>query len=536
MRKTHLLLTVAAAGLSLLALACKNGDTPGPEEKTAPKLVSTNPASGIKDVTVPDLTVTFTYDKDIRPVSESQKSHIKLEPEAKVSAISTSGAVFTVKLGSLSKGKDYTLTLPKGLISDENYNLSDEVVFKFTTVPEDPKPEPELPQDPDPDPIFTNPIPTNVAAITEMIGLGINLGNQLDAHVNGVASETSWGNKKATQAFFTSVAKAGFKTVRIPVTWMGDFGEGPDYTIKAEKLDRVYEVVGYAHSAGLQAIINMHHDGANGEYWLDIKGCSNSASKQEATVAQIKALWGQIAAKFADCGDWLMFESFNEIQDGGWGYGDNTKDGGKQYKCLQEWNQAFVDVVRAAGENNASRYLIVPAYSAAAQLAIDNIDYMKFNDVIEDHIIIDIHCYDPYNYTLECKYNEWGHTRSTNKDLSELNEQAITWYMNNVRKNLLEKGIPVVIGELGCSFRSSYSDFHIYYSEYFLKACKTYGLPCIVWGNGSTELGKECHGYFDHNTGALLNYADQVLDAILDGYFQDEETLSTVWYKAPPKK
>ena len=50
------------------------------------------------------------------------------------------------------------------------------------------------------------------------MGIGWNLGNQMDAHYNGCSYEEGWGNKAATQHTFNGVAKAGFKSVRIPIT------------------------------------------------------------------------------------------------------------------------------------------------------------------------------------------------------------------------------------------------------------------------------------------------------------------------------
>ncbi|MDT9091360.1 cellulase family glycosylhydrolase, partial [Escherichia coli] len=85
-----------------------------------------------------------------------------------------------------------------------------------------------------------------------------------------VAGETFWGNPKATQAVFDKVKAAGYKSVRIPVTWLGKFGEAPEYKIDNDWLDRVAEVVGYAENAGLNAIVNIHHDGGDSKYWLDI--------------------------------------------------------------------------------------------------------------------------------------------------------------------------------------------------------------------------------------------------------------------------
>ena len=101
-------------------------------------------------------------------------------------------------------------------------------------------------------------------------GLGWNLGNHMDAHNNGVSAETAWGNPKATQETFNKVKAAGFNTVRIPVTWLGHIGDAPEYKIEEVWLNRVAELVGYAENAGLNAVINMHHDGGDSKYWLNI--------------------------------------------------------------------------------------------------------------------------------------------------------------------------------------------------------------------------------------------------------------------------
>ena len=42
----------------------------------------------------------------------------------------------------------------------------------------------------------------NVESMARKLGMGWNLGNQMDAYNNEVASETAWGNKVATPALF----------------------------------------------------------------------------------------------------------------------------------------------------------------------------------------------------------------------------------------------------------------------------------------------------------------------------------------------
>ena len=186
------------------------------------------------------------------------------------------------------------------------------------------------------------------------MGLGWNLGNNLDAHVNGVSDETSWGNPKATQKTFDAVKKAGFSTVRIPVTWIGHIGKAPGYRIDKAWLDRVAEVAGYAKKAGLKCIINIHHDGFGAEtdpskkgfFWLNLPEAAKDEQKNQQIKQQLAMVWNQIAQRFVNEGDWLIFETLNEIQDGKWGSGANLTDGGHQYRVLNEWNQLCVDIIR----------------------------------------------------------------------------------------------------------------------------------------------------------------------------------------------
>ena len=64
-------------------------------------------------------------------------------------------------------------------------------------------------------------LPDNDAiSLSRKLGYGWNLGNQMDAVINGVSGETFWGNEKCTQATFDNLKAKGFSTVRIPVTWM----------------------------------------------------------------------------------------------------------------------------------------------------------------------------------------------------------------------------------------------------------------------------------------------------------------------------
>ena len=367
------------------------------------------------------------------------------------------------------------------------------------------------------------------------MGPGWNMGNHMDAINNGVAGETIWGNAKCTQATFDNVKKAGFKAVRICTTWTGHIGEAPAYRLEDKWLERVAEIVGYAEKAGLVAIVNTHHDET---HWLDISKAYNNNTQNEKVKDEIFCVWTQIARRFADKGEWLVFESFNEIQDGGWGWSAAFQaNPDAQYKVLNDWNQVFVNAVRGAGGNNATRWLGVPGYAASPGFTITGLvlpkDYTNAN-----RLMVAVHDYDPYNYTLNTPLvRQWGHTADKDKRCSDYDEEGVVAVFDNLKKAYLDKNIPVYLGEMGCS-RHADEDFAYqqYYMEYFCKAAADRLLPMYLWDNGATGVGPEKHGYFDHGTGAFVDAKAENLIGIMVKAVTTKDpayTLESVYDSAP---
>lgn len=372
-------------------------------------------------------------------------------------------------------------------------------------------------------------------AFANSLGMGWNLGNHMDANNNGVADETCWGNPKATQETFNKVKAAGIATVRVPVTYLGHIGNAPGYTIEESYLNRVAEIVGYAKKAGLKVIINIHHDGADSAHWLDIKSAGKDAAANEAVKAQLAAMWTQIANKFKNEGNYLIFEPFNEIHDGGWGWGDNRNDGGKQYACLNEWNQTFVDAVRATGGKNAERYLAVVGYCANPEITMEMLKIPT--DKVKNRLIVGVHYYNPTTFSLECQFNEWGHTGTSKETYGD--EKDVQWIFGNLKSTYIDKGIPVYMGEMGCShFDNAQGEkFRLYYLEYICKAVREYGMAPVVWDNGAKGAGRESHGYFDHGNGDFIGDAASVIELMTRAYYTNDPgyTLDFVYGNAPKK-
>jgi endoglucanase len=338
----------------------------------------------------------------------------------------------------------------------------------------------------------------------EKLFAGWNLGNTLDAHINGEGVETGWGNPRANQALMDGVKAAGFDIIRIPVTWMGHIGDGPDYRILENRLRRVSQVVEMANNAGLKVIINLHHDGATSSPsedsgWLSINKARKSREGYYEVTSQFVRVWKQIAEYFKDYGDWLMFESCNEIHDGNWGHSLFTQML-PQFEILNEWNQYFTDVVRGTGGNNAERYLVIPGYCTSVRHTLA--DYFKLpNDSAPSKQIVSFHYYDPYEFGIAGTRSRWGtdaEKQQTDKDFAPFKERFI------------DKNIPVIIGECGAVLQlypgnqareDEARESRRGYLSWVFSTAKKYNLVPIYWDNGGITGGGEKFGLFDRRTG-----------------------------------
>ena len=377
----------------------------------------------------------------------------------------------------------------------------------------------------------------NAISLSRKLGYGWNLGNQMDAMVGGVSGETYWGNEKCTQATFDNLKSKGFSTVRIPVTWMGHIGDAPEYAVETAWLDRVAEIAGYAKKAGLNAIVNVHHDDSPESGWLCVHKAASDADYKKDMMARYKALWEQVARKFAEEGEWLIFEGYNELQDGGWGFGGNLTDGGKQYAVINELAQTFVTTVRATGGNNADRYLSILGYSANPSLTADNL--VLPTDSAADRLIVSVHFYDPSGYALgqNSAYTEWGHTGADGKKDPNHSEKNVIDTFRMLKDKYLDKNIPVYIGECGAVNRDDEraKSFQRYWFEFVFKAAREYGLCPIVWDNGARSTGNESFGYIDHADGSFINDSGPVIDIMYKAFNTTDPsyTIKSVYDNAP---
>lgn len=341
------------------------------------------------------------------------------------------------------------------------------------------------------------------------MGAGWNLGNTLDSHSgdttnmwiecwgpNGIADyEKAWGQVPPTGELFKMLRKAGFRSVRIPVTWyphMGtrfDFTGHPPvwypslnplgYTVDAAWMAEVKRVVDLVLAADLYCILNVHHDtGTSNTHWL-VADMDNYARNNE----RYKGLWKQIAQTFKDYDGRLLFESFNEMTDvaDSWCFASyNTPrryDAGiaeSAYSAINAYAQDFVDVVRATGGNNANRNLVVNTYAACSgdgtwnsHLSDPLIKMALPKDNAANHIVFQVHYYP--------EFSDYNAAKS-----------SVDYVLSNLKKQLVSKGAPVIVGEWGAGGNSQVNydnnrSTYLRFAEYFVRQAKANGIGTFYW-------------------------------------------------------
>lgn len=371
----------------------------------------------------------------------------------------------------------------------------------------------------------------NQSQIVEAMGPGWNLGNQLESVTDNVPEETNWGNPVITEKLIQSVKAAGFKSIRIPVSYFAKIDDDKDYTIDSKWLDRVQEVVDYCIKNDLYAVINIHGDGYNtiDGSWLLCNGKNQTEIKKK-----YKKVWKQIAERFKNYDEHLLFESMNEEFDGS--YSEPNKE---YYQNINDYNQIFVDTVRKTGDNNTKRWLIIPGWNT-------NIDYTtgdygfklptdqyrdKSIDKEEQRIMISVHYYSPWDFCggENCVITQWGNEADDpSKTSTTCDETYMKNQLNLMKTTFADKGYPVFIGEYGSIGKTSYDSENEYYRAYFArKLCqlsRKNGCIPMYWDNGYN--GVHGFGLFDRTTCEITQPV--IIDAIMEGFGQKASQNSTL--------
>lgn len=317
---------------------------------------------------------------------------------------------------------------------------------------------------------------TSQEVVSDM-GLGWNLGNSFDSYYSGQtmsasAVETAWGNPTITKELIQSIKAEGFKTIRIPVTWMNCIDSSNN--IDSAFMSRVQEVVDYCINEGLYVVLNLHHDGGENGGWI-----RNAQNDYTGVSAKYQKIWQQIAANFKDYSDYLVFESMNEVTFSG--YNDPSSD---NYTTLNKLNQLFVDTIRASGSNNEKRHLLIAGYNTDVNYTCDN----RFTVPTDPagRCIVSVHYYYPAAFCVANPGTSWGYATTWG---TSAEQQALDADLDLLKTRFVDAGTPVIIGEYGVLTESSDGKDQssiVAYLKAVAEGALKRGICPVLWDSGNS--------------------------------------------------
>lgn len=297
---------------------------------------------------------------------------------------------------------------------------------------------------------------SSIDVMHEML-IGYNLGNALESYdrigVNedGVIDlelfyETLFGNPIITDSLINYISDVGIQAVRLPITW-GNMIDPQSNTIKIDRLERVKYLVDRIIQNGMYCIINVHHDGSH--KWKKIVFDS---SYHQKSMPYFTNLWWQIGNYFKDYGYKLLFEPYNEVTDSS---GSMTANSSKEAIAVT-YAQAFINIIRSLGGNNANRFLVIPNYGGVSLMS--ELSFATINDSATDKLLLTTHSYPS--------------GESASSDIS------------NAKTRSDNLGIGVIIDEIGTMPADRYD---LNFVTSVRENADRYGIATFWWDNGNRE-------------------------------------------------
>ena len=456
-------------------------------------------------------------------VNSEQTSGITLEPDA----TSASFSVYTPTTPSVSSSAEWLVAAASEPSKMYNISLISMVIVPNFTTEErmaellitaggqsmtvkvtqkaneavEPEPTPEEPSE-EPQPLLG----LKAMDIAKDMYAGWNIGNTLEA----IGGETAWGNPKINESYVAGVKAAGFNAVRIPCAW-NQYIIDNNNTIDPSWLSRVNEVIRLVTDNNMYAIVNIHWDGG----WLENN--IGKASKPELIEKQ-KTLWTQIAKKLGHYNERLLFAGLNEP----------NADDVAAAQSLLEYEQAFIDAVRATGGNNSSRTLVFQGPNTDIEKTYENFKTNPTDPSGDGYLMAEVHYYTPYQFCLMEKDENWGkvawfwgkdyHVEGSDRNSTWGEEDWMKQMFGYMKEQFVDKGIPVVLGEYGAypnehlknlqtdADKEAITKSREYFYNCVQKFGKERGLIPFVWDTGEI---------LNRNNGTVKNQG--LLDAIISG-------------------
>ena len=327
----------------------------------------------------------------------------------------------------------------------------------------------------------------NAIQLVNEMGIGYNLGNIFDCYnktekvKNPDDQINLCGNEAPTLQMIKNIKKYGFRTIRLPVTWINFIDELGN--INSEWMSRIKEVVDWIIDLNMYCILNVYHDGDTGN-WL-----SEGLKSKNKYIN----LWKQLAEEFKKYDEHLIFESMSISEN------DN-------YDIILALNQAFVDTIRNSEMNNKKRLLLIcfPYKDMAVDLSY--LEEYKIPNDPYNKLALSIKYYYPPLFNINSEdnprtiINQDGNIINLgflNKWGSENNYKEMINNFEIVKNSYINNGIPVIFVEVGVLTKKNkeIESIREYLYAFFSLSNDYNGIMSCLWDTSNKLYGD--FNYYD---------------------------------------
>jgi endoglucanase len=273
---------------------------------------------------------------------------------------------------------------------------------------------------------------------------GVNLGNALEA-----PNEGEWGYR-IEEAHLGAIKDAGFDGVRVPVRWDAHFIDDAG-TINPSFFARVDQIIDQALAADLRVQLDLHH------YDALVQGGLRAPHQN-----RFLSIWSQIAQRYRQLPNTLMFEPFNEPNGRQW-------DG----RALIDLQRHVTDLIRG---HSPERMIVLGPSNW------QNIDALRdWRPPEGDNIAVSAHYYEPHAFTHQNAEwlgddaptfdRDWG-AAADRRQVRDHIGQAARWAR--------EHGYALQLGEFGVNGAVPVQQ-RAAWTRAVREACETEGVGWCVW-------------------------------------------------------
>ena len=291
--------------------------------------------------------------------------------------------------------------------------------------------------------------------MVKQMGRGLNLGNVLSAPIEG-----NW-SPEVREPYFIDVAAAGFTNVRIPMDFFGArttgdtsgyssaagtagnyTGTADNYIVSSIYLDRIEQVIEWSLNQGIVTIIDFHGSNLKSEFIYtfdseETEYTDPTSAKRVADIQKFLAIWAQIANRFKDYSENLLFEVINEP------YFHMSKSD------MDALNTDVLAVIRGSGGSNGTRNVIITGGTGTSHEAPLQIEPSIISG--DTYVIATFHYYQPFDFTsssADARDNEsWG---------SVQDKELLTTRFDIVSSWATSNNIPIFLGEFSADNTGGY--------------------------------------------------------------------------------